>query len=183
MILNYISAGARYGVKTARFYFPGNDFIGFYLTARGEVRSRETTMTPLNVPSSGIKRACAFHSIFFTFTGIIGSGCGAGYNKKPPTRDHDGRRGRRSSRQKAPLTVYQPVNTSNRYPDLHADAGYSSRSSILSANRCCRISTRRTSIKKRLYNVANVGTNQYPRREPGCLYPPQLLEATAMVQS
>ncbi|HBV6756759.1 TPA: hypothetical protein MD817_001767 [Klebsiella oxytoca] len=53
---------------------------------KGEVRSRETTMTPLNVPSSALKGRALFSLIFFTSPGLLAAVNGADTTKKPPTR-------------------------------------------------------------------------------------------------
>jgi hypothetical protein len=80
MILNYIS-GARCGVKTARFIFQGNDFIGFTSPQRRGSFTRhknDSTQCPL----FGIKRACAFFTDFFTSPGLLAAVNSADKTKK-----------------------------------------------------------------------------------------------------
>jgi iron complex outermembrane receptor protein len=70
---------------TTEVYFQGNDFIGF-TSRKGEVRSRDTKMIPLNVPYSALKGRALFSLIFFTSPGLLAAENSADNTKKPLTR-------------------------------------------------------------------------------------------------
>ena len=76
---------------------------------KGEVRSRDTKMIPLNVPYSALKGRALFSLIFFTSPGLLAAVNSADTTKK--TADETMTVVANGSRQSA-TNGYQPVNTS-----------------------------------------------------------------------